>query len=163
MTAPTMVLKIKRFLSVAVLVIVVLLVSVGLGLVPVNLFFVKTAISELVGDKLDANLDIRGPLRIRLGFRPVLSASEISLSPTGAAGQPLVQIESLAIRPRLFQVLGGNIHFRSLFASRPGISTPNARIRTDGCSESSSIRALRTGLLSGLRTVPLILSSKPDA
>lgn len=112
-----MVLKIKRYLFVALLVIVVLVVSIGLGLVPVNLFFAKTTISEAVGNSLGAELDIRGSLRIRLGFRPALYASEITLISSGTADQPLVQIDSLTIRPRLLDALSGSIHLRGLDAS----------------------------------------------
>jgi len=112
-----MVLRIKKYLFITLLAIVVLVVSVGLGLVPVNLFFAKTTISEAVRDIFGVELDIRGSLRIRFGLRPALNASEITLIYPGAEDQPLVQIDSLTIRPRLLDVLGGSIHLRGLRAS----------------------------------------------
>ena len=102
-----MVLKIKRYLLVALLVILVLVGSVGLGLVPINLFFAKSTISMAVRDSLGAELDIHGTLQIRLGFRPVLNAAEISLYSPGLEGQPLLQIDNLTIRPRLLDILSG--------------------------------------------------------
>lgn len=112
-----MILKIKRYLSITLLMIVILVACVGLGLIPVNLYFAKTIISEAVRDSLGAELNIRGPLRIRLGFRPTLNASEITLTHPGTGNQPLVQIDSLRIRPRLIDLLSGDIHLRDLYAS----------------------------------------------
>jgi uncharacterized protein involved in outer membrane biogenesis len=109
--------KIKRYLFISLLTIVVLTASVGLGLIPVNLFFAKASISEAFMDKLGAELEIHGSLWIRLGPRPTLGASEITLSQPGLTDRPLVQIDSLTIGPRLRDVLGGDIHLSNLNAS----------------------------------------------
>jgi uncharacterized protein involved in outer membrane biogenesis len=109
--------KIGRYLLVALLAIAVLIASVGLGVLPLNLFFAKSAISKAVMETLGAELIIHGPVRIRFGFKPVLSASEITLSAAGRTGRPLLQIDSLAIRPGLLDVMRGNMHLRNLEAT----------------------------------------------
>ena len=70
----------KKPLLVSTVVFAILIACFGLGVIPINLFFVKTAIGEAAREQLGAELDIDGPLRLRLGFNPSLSASDISLS-----------------------------------------------------------------------------------
>jgi len=108
--------KIKKTLLTSALVIAVLLAAVGFGLIPVNLFFAKTAISELVAGELGVDLDIQGPLRIRFGPVPSLSASGIKLHLPGNEGNPLLQINQLAVKPRLLDLLDGDIYLRNIKA-----------------------------------------------
>jgi len=108
--------KIKKTLLTSALVIAVLLAAVGFGLVPVNLFFAKSAITELIADELGVDLDIQGPLRIRFGPVPSLSASGINLHLPGNEGNPLLQIDQLAIKPRLMDLLDGDIYLRNFKA-----------------------------------------------
>ncbi len=108
--------KVKKYLLISALVIVVLLATISFGLVPVNLFFAKPAISELVSGNLGMVLEIHGPLQIRFGRTPALTASGITLRFPAADNKPLVQIEQLAIKPRLRALLGGDILLRSINA-----------------------------------------------
>jgi len=108
--------KTKKILKTSALAILVLLAATGLGLVPVNLFLAKPAIADAVRDKLGMDLYINGPLRLRFGPRPVLSASELVMS-IPAAQTPFLQLDQLLIRPRLFDLLRGNLSLRSLEGS----------------------------------------------
>ena len=109
--------NLKRYLLIFMAVLALLLAGFGLGVIPINLFFVKTAISEAALEHLGAELDIRGPLRLRLGFNPSLSASDLSLHAPGHAGQSLIAIEKVKIKPRLLKLLHGDIALRSVDAS----------------------------------------------
>ena len=109
--------NIKRRLLISVAVLAILLTGFGLGVIPINLFFLKTAISEAAREQLGAELGIEGPLRLRLGFSPSLSASLISLSATGSAGEPIAAIERLTIRPRLLGLFHGDVLLRGVEAS----------------------------------------------
>ena len=109
--------KFKKYLVISLLAIIVLTGSVGLGLVPVNLFFAKATISEAFKDSLGAEFEIHGSLWIRFGPRPIVSASDITLSQPGISDKPLLKIDDLTIRPRLREVLAGDIHLNGLSAS----------------------------------------------
>jgi len=109
--------NLKRYLLIFMAVLALLLAGFGLGVIPINLFFVKTAISEATLEHLGAELDIKGPLRLRLGFNPSLSASDLSLHAPGHAGQSLIAIEKVKIKPRLLKLLHGDIALRSVDAS----------------------------------------------
>ena len=89
-----------------------LLAAIGFGLVPINLFFAKPAISELVTQKLGMNLEIHGPLRIRFGPAPTLTASGITFRFPAADDKPLLRVEQLAIKPRLLALLDGDVFLR---------------------------------------------------
>jgi uncharacterized protein involved in outer membrane biogenesis len=112
-----MIWNIKRRLLISVAVLAILLTGFGLGVIPINLFFLKTAISEAAREQLGAELGIEGPLRLRLGFSPSLSASLISLSAPGSAGEPIAAIERLTIRPRLLGLFHGEVLLRGVEAS----------------------------------------------
>jgi uncharacterized protein involved in outer membrane biogenesis len=109
--------KIKRPLLIFVAGLALLIALLGLGVIPVNLFFVKPAISEAVLERVGVQLDIKGPLRLRLGVNPSLTASGISLHAPGSTGQPMAGIERLTIRPRLLKTLKGDLDLRSITAS----------------------------------------------
>jgi len=109
--------KVKKYLLISALVVGVLLATIGFGLAPINLFFVKPAISELINSNLGMDLEIHGPLRIRFGRAPALTASGITLRFPAADDKPLMQIEQLAIKPRLLALLDGDIFLRSINAA----------------------------------------------
>jgi len=100
--------KLKRYLLIFMAVLALLLAGFGLGVIPINLFFVKTAISAAALEHTGAELDIEGPLRLRLGFNPSLSASNLYLHVPGPAGQPLLAIEKVTIKPLLLKILRGD-------------------------------------------------------
>jgi hypothetical protein len=107
----------SRALKYVLLLLMGLLILTGLGILPINLFFVKEAINVAVRQNLGAELEIHGPLKLRLGFKPQLSASELSLYLPGAQDQPLVVVNQLSIYPELIKIFRGDIHLRSLNAS----------------------------------------------
>ena len=132
--------SIKRKLLASTLLIAVLLTCFGLGVLPINLFFVKSTISEAVREQLGADLDIQGPLRLRLGFNSSLSASAVSLSMPGSADQPLITIEKLRVRPQLLALLRGDV-----FLQRRGVRArfrllPTAFSPARGCGHTDGIR-----------------------
>jgi uncharacterized protein involved in outer membrane biogenesis len=108
--------KVKKVLLTSLLVVAVLLAVIGFGLVPVNLFFAKTAIRALVAEELGAKLDIEGPLRMRFGPAPSLSASGINLHLPGNENNPLLLVNQLTIKPRLMDLLDGDIFLRNFRA-----------------------------------------------
>ena len=95
---------------------VALLTAIGFGLIPVNLFFAKPAISELAIGKLGMDLEIRGPLRIRFGPVPALTASGIAIRFPADGDKPLMQIEQLVVKPRLLALLDSDVFLRSINA-----------------------------------------------
>ena len=80
--------RMGKYLLPVLLLIAGLLIVVGAGIVPVNLFFAKDAINAAVRQNLGAELEIRGPLRLRLGFNPQLSASDLLLYPPESGDSP---------------------------------------------------------------------------
>lgn len=106
--------KVKKYLLISTLVVVTLLTAIGFGLVPVNLFLAKPAISKLIFDKLGMDLEIHGPLRIRFGPTPALTASGITLSFLARNDEPLIHIEQVAIKPRLQAFLDGDVLLRDI-------------------------------------------------
>ena len=106
-----------------------ILAAVGLGLVPLNLSWAKPAISDAVRANLGLDLHINGPLRIRLGRNPVLSATKVVLSNPAENDATLVQVDQLTAWPRLIALLQGDILLRKLDASG---------VEIDYCQESFS-------------------------
>ena len=108
--------NIRRKLLLSTIAFAVLLACVGFGVIPINLFFAKATISEAAREQLGAELDIKGPLRLRLGFNPKLTASSVHFSISGSDGLPGAAIDQLVIRPRLLNLLKGKIDLPSLEA-----------------------------------------------
>jgi uncharacterized protein involved in outer membrane biogenesis len=86
----------KKYLLISALIVMAVLTAVGLGLVPINLFWAKPAISNAVRANLGLDLHIHGPLSIRLGRNPVISATKVVLSNPAENDAPLVQVDQLA-------------------------------------------------------------------
>ena len=107
----------KKYLLISALIVLALLAAIGLGLVPLNLSWAKPAISDAVRANLGLNLHIHGPLRVRLGRKPVISATKVVLSNPAENDAPLVQVDQLAAWPRLIALLQGDIFLRKLDVS----------------------------------------------
>lgn len=95
-------------------VIMLLIGCVAVGLVPINLFFAKDNISNWVLQNTHLELEIDGPLRIRLGPRPRLTASNIRLASSDASSQSSLQAENLLVRTRLASILHRKLDIREL-------------------------------------------------
>ena len=134
--------NIRRKLFLSTIAFAVLLVCVGFGIIPINLFFTKATISEAAREQLGAELDIKGPLRLRLGFSPKLTASSVHFSISGSDGLHEATIDQLVIRPRLLNTLKGKIDLPSLEARGivlTGVSEavpgfPSEKLSPDGIS-----------------------------
>lgn len=113
--------KVKKYVLISTLVVLTVLAAIGFGLVPVNLFFAKAAISSQVADRLGMDLEIQGPLRFRFGPVPALTASGITLRSAGNDTTPLLKIERITARPRLAALIEGDIFLRQLLVE--GVAT----------------------------------------
>ena len=110
----------KRTLLALFLIITLMIACFGLGVLPINLFLFKDNIAESARDHLGVDVEIGGPLILRLGFNPTLSAREIRLGLSGPREQPLAQVSTLKVKSRMGSILKGEIDLRSLTAN--GIS-----------------------------------------
>jgi uncharacterized protein involved in outer membrane biogenesis len=109
--------KTVRTLWIGVAALTLLIVGIGLGLIPLNLFFAKHSITRWVQEETGWQLAIEGPLRLRLGPRPVLTTGRWSLQGSQALDAPILTAESLRIQTRLLSVLRGRPDLRKLSAS----------------------------------------------
>jgi len=109
-----MALKPGRYLRLTFIVLALLISAVAIGLIPVNLFFAKDAITEWVRENTGGELEIEGPLRLRLGLRPVLNASGIRFAPAGLSDPAVVQADSLFVRSRIGSILHKELDIREL-------------------------------------------------
>ena len=66
-----MAIKPGKILWIALLLVLLLVGGIGLGIIPVNLFFAKKAIAAQIQEHTGWKLDINGKLSVRLGPRPV--------------------------------------------------------------------------------------------
>jgi len=138
-----------RTLKYVLLLLMGLLILTGIGILPINLFFLKDAIHEAVRHNLGAELEIRGPLSLRLGFKPQLSASELFLRLPGAQDHPLLAVNHLSIHPVLIKIIRGDIHLHSMNASDvfidycPESFPQQANDPSDGDTPSFSLQKLK--------------------
>jgi len=100
----------KSILAATVLVFGVVI----LGLVPINLSFVKDNIEQYVRENLDLDVTFQGPLRLRLGPKPRVEAAAIELRKLGAVDEVLARIAALSVNPRLFEIVRGRIHIKAI-------------------------------------------------
>lgn len=107
---------VKKILLGASLSVVILLSFIGLGVLPLNLFFLKATISEAVRDHTGAELAVEGPLRLQLGARPKLTARKVTLRWPDEARPLSASIEELSIQTRIASVLRGDIDLENLTA-----------------------------------------------
>jgi hypothetical protein len=98
----------------------------ALGLFPINLFFLKGPLAEAVLEQIGMELDVGGPMRLRLGFSPELQASQIDLRVSGS-DKVLLQIDRLNLGPAIRDLLHGRLHLRHLKATG---------LRLDYCPET---------------------------
>ena len=98
-----------RILWVTLAVIGVFIVSIAVGLLPFNLFFAKDTITDWVQENAGVQLEIEGPLRLRLGPRPRLTASGIQITLPEASEVPSITAETLSVQPVISNLLRGSI------------------------------------------------------
>jgi uncharacterized protein involved in outer membrane biogenesis len=103
--------KILKGSLAAALLLVLLIVS---GLLPVNLWFAKSILQKYADENLDIDVKIQGPLRLRLGPNALLSASLIEIRKSSTQDESLARVGALIVKPRLFDLLRGDIHIRDI-------------------------------------------------
>jgi uncharacterized protein involved in outer membrane biogenesis len=96
--------NLKKNLLIFALALLLPLAGVGFGLIPISLFWAKPALSQVARDYLGMDLNIGGPLRLRLGSSPSLSATEITLHNPAEGGRFLVHLDQLVVKPRLLAI-----------------------------------------------------------
>ncbi len=97
-----MALKRRKTLKSILAAIVLAVGVVILGLVPINLSFVKDTIEQYVRENLDLDVTFKGPLRLRLGPNPRVKATAIEIHKLGAVDEVLARVAALSVNPRLF-------------------------------------------------------------
>ncbi len=85
-----------------------------LGLVLINLSFVKGTIEQYVRENLDLDVTFKGPLRLRLGPNPRVEATAIEIHKLGAVDEVLARVAAVSVNPRLFEILRGRIHVKAI-------------------------------------------------
>ncbi|TDJ74629.1 MAG: hypothetical protein E2O38_01115 [Proteobacteria bacterium] len=85
-----------------------------LGLVPINLSFVKDTIEQYVRENLDLEVTFQGPLRLRLGLNPRVEAAAIEIHKLGAVDEVLARVATLSVNPRLFEIFQGRMHMKAI-------------------------------------------------
>jgi uncharacterized protein involved in outer membrane biogenesis len=109
-----MALKRRKILK-SILAATVLAVGVVvLGLVPINLSFVKDTLEQYVRENLDLEVSFQGPLRLRLGPNPQVEATAIEIHKLGAVNEVLARVATLSVNPRLFDIVSGRMHMTAI-------------------------------------------------
>ena len=85
-----------------------------LGLVPINLAFVKDTIEQYVRENLELDVTFQGPLRLRLGQNPRVEATAIEIHKLGAVDEVLARVAAVSVNPRLFEIVRGHIHVKAI-------------------------------------------------
>jgi uncharacterized protein involved in outer membrane biogenesis len=127
--------NIRKTLLGAALSLLILLTCFALGLLPLNLFFLKTTINEAVREHTGAELIIEGPLRLTLGWSPQLTARRMTLEFPEMAQQPSVFIDDLSLQTRLRSALRGDIDLSNVKARGIAID-PGSQNRALCCLKS---------------------------
>jgi uncharacterized protein involved in outer membrane biogenesis len=106
--------KTKNILLAALGAFVLVIAVLLSGLLPLNLFFLKSSLANAVRENAGVELSIAGPLRIRLGTRPRINANGIEIKTLDASPRSIAQLEHLEVGPRMLDLMRGDLHFRSL-------------------------------------------------
>jgi len=100
----------KSILAVTVLALSMII----LGLVSINLSFVKDTIEQYVRENLDLDVTFQGPLRLRLGPNTRVEAAAIEIHKLGAVDEVLARVAALTLSPRLFEIVRGRMHMKAI-------------------------------------------------
>ena len=108
--------NVRKILLGTAISLVILLACFGLGLLPLNLFFLKSTITETVREHTGAELLVEGPLRLQLGLQPKLTAREVKIRWPSEPYPLSASIRDLAIQTRMPSVWRGDIDLQSATA-----------------------------------------------
>lgn len=117
---------IKKYFFISVAVVFLALACLGLGVIPVNLFFIKTTLSDTAREQWGVELLVEGPLKLRLGFDPALSAADITLSSPDHGLVDPVEVDRLTVKPGLINLIRGHLDLRKIQASGIKIESGSA-------------------------------------
>jgi len=107
-------LKRRKILKSILAATVLALGVVILGLVPINLAFVKDTIEHYAQENLDLDVTFQGPLRLRLGPNPRVEAAAIEIHKLGAVDEVLARVAALSVNPRLFEIVQRRLHMKAI-------------------------------------------------
>lgn len=129
------------------------------GAVPISLAFLKDTVKEITFAAFGVKVDIQGSLRLRLGWHPSLSATNVTAAVPGDAGTPLVQVDNLSVSPRVFDLLRKRLHFREIESTGVAVNYCAALpARKDAAAEQPSNPALRSLGADSLRLQDVVIS-----
>jgi uncharacterized protein involved in outer membrane biogenesis len=111
---------IKKPIVILAVALIIVLAVLLLGMVPINVGFMKGPISAAARATTGLELAIGGPLTLRLGANPSISTGDIEYGEV--PGEPLLEIESLYGRVALSALLAGRIHIREFRAQGVGVN-----------------------------------------
>ncbi len=137
----------RRKILKSILVMVVLSVFMVItGLVPIGLSFTKGTLGRYAEENLNADLEIHGPIRLRLGLNAYLEAAAVEVRKAGALDEVLAQVAVLSASLDLFALLRGDLHIKSIQIDGVKIDYCAAlpSIGATGVSEESSPPTNRT-------------------
>ncbi len=99
------------------LLIAIVLLPFLIGILPINISFMRDNIRQVVRESFDTDVNIRGTLWVHLGPNPRFSVSDIFLGSPDVSIRRFVHLDSLQINPAFWALLKGDIHLISLAAS----------------------------------------------
>ena len=105
---------IKKPIVILAAALVLVLAALLLGVIPINVGFIKGSVSAVAREKTGLDLAIGGPLTLRLGVNASISTGDIAYG--DGPGDRLIEIESLHGRIALSALLAGRIHVREVRA-----------------------------------------------
>jgi len=112
---------VAKYLKIVVLGLCLLAAAIGAGLVPINLFFLQTTLSDAVLQRTGWTLAIEGSLWLKLGLRPSLSVDRVVLTAAEPEEKPFAAIDGLIVEPRLLRTMQGQLDFRRITATASSI------------------------------------------
>ena len=118
----------KIILSTAILVVLLIVV----GLMPINLWFAKNTIERFAQEKLNVDLALHGPVRLRLGPYARVDAMLIEVSKAGNDDEAILRVAAVSARLDLLGLLRGDVHLEEFLITGAGV---------DYCAESPSFES----------------------
>ncbi len=108
--------NLRRILLGTTISLAVLAACFALGVLPLNLFFLKTTITDAAWDHTGTELHVEGPLRLQLGWKPRLTARDVVVRWPNEPHPLSVSIGDISIQTRLSSAWRGEIDLQELVA-----------------------------------------------
>ena len=98
----------KKPIVILAVALILILAALLLGMIPINVGFMKASISAVARENTGLDLSIGGPLTLRLGANPSISTGDVEYG--NEPGDPLIEIAALQGRIALTALLAGRVH-----------------------------------------------------